>query len=54
MFMATNEGSIEHELRVSNAHRNEERIAAGHVDHGDEGEEGHQEAGTTAPITHTS
>ncbi len=42
-FVATNEGAIEHEFRLSNDHRVEEHIAAGHEDHGDEG--GHHEQG---------
>ncbi len=43
-FMIENAGLIEHEFRLSNAHRIEEHIAAGHADHGEEGE-GHHDAG---------
>lgn len=43
MFSITNEGAIEHEFRLSNEHRIEEHIEAGHVDHDDEG--GHHEGG---------
>ena len=42
-FVAVNEGAIEHELRLSNAHRIEEHLASGHEDH--EGEGGHHEEG---------
>ena len=45
-FHLTNEGAIEHEFRLSNQHRIEEHIAAGHEDHG-EGE-GHH--GTTGDV----
>lgn len=40
-FEVTNEGLIEHEFRLSNTHRIEEHIAAGHADHDAEG--GHHE-----------
>lgn len=44
MFSIINEGAIEHEFRLSNEHRIEEHIEAGHVDHNDE-EGGHHEGG---------
>ena len=43
LFVIHNEGVIEHEFRLSNTHRIEEHLAAGHDDHDDEG--GHHEGG---------
>ena len=40
-FEVINEGVIEHEFRLSNTHRIEEHIAAGHADHNEGG--GHHE-----------
>lgn len=42
-FLVTNEGVIEHELRLSNEHRIEEHLASGHEDHGGDGH--HSEGG---------
>ena len=42
-FVVSNLGAVEHEFRLSNEHRIEEHIVAGHQDHGDEG--GHHEDG---------
>ncbi len=44
-FTVTNEGVIEHEFRLSNAHRIEEHMAQGHSDddHGAAAEEGHHD-----------
>ena len=42
-FIARNEGAIEHEFRLSNAHRIEEHIASGHADHDEAGEGHHAE-----------
>ena len=42
-FIVSNLGAVEHEFRLSNEHRIEEHIAAGHQDHDDEG--GHHEDG---------
>ena len=42
-FVVSNFGAVEHEFRLSNEHRIEEHIAAGHQDHDDEG--GHHEDG---------
>ena len=42
-FVLTNEGVVPHEFRLSNEHRIEEHIAAGHEDHEEEG--GHHEGG---------
>ncbi len=36
-FVVVNEGAVDHEFRLSNAHRIEEHLASGHEDHGDEG-----------------
>ena len=36
-FLISNEGAIDHEFRLSNPHRIEEHLAAGHDDHDDEG-----------------
>ncbi|MDX1744636.1 MAG: plastocyanin/azurin family copper-binding protein [Halobacteriales archaeon] len=41
-FRVSNEGAIEHELRLSNEHRIAEHLASGHADHDDEG---HHEGG---------
>lgn len=43
MFILTNGGLVDHEFRLSNDHRIEEHMAAGHEDHGDEG--GHHDEG---------
>ncbi len=42
-FVITNDGAVAHEFRLSNPHRIEEHIAAGHEDHGEES--GHHEEG---------
>ena len=42
-FLITNEGVVDHEFRLSNAHRVEEHLASGHADHGEEG--GHHDEG---------
>ena len=42
-FVVVNEGAVDHEFRLSNAHRIEEHLASGHEDHGDEG--GHHSEG---------
>ncbi len=47
-FVIKNDGLVEHEFRASNAHRIEEHIAAGHVDHDDEG--GHHEGGDVVAL----
>jgi len=48
-FIVTNAGVVEHEFRVSNEHRIEEHLAAGHDDHDDNddasSEGGHEETG---------
>lgn len=44
-FVVINEGVIEHEFRVSNEHRIEEHLAAGHEDHGAEEGSHHDEGG---------
>ena len=36
-FVVVNEGAVDHEFRLSNAHRIEEHLASGHADHDDEG-----------------
>lgn len=43
-FVMTNNGVVEHEFRLSNEHRIEEHLAAGHEDHDDEGDH-HEEGG---------
>lgn len=45
-FRLRNEGELDHEFRLSNQHRIDEHIAAGHEDHGDE--EGHH--GSTGDV----
>ena len=42
-FVVVNEGAVDHEFRLSNAHRIEEHLASGHDDHDDEG--GHHDEG---------
>ena len=42
-FVVTNDGVVDHEFRLSNAHRVEEHMASGHADHAEEG--GHHEEG---------
>ena len=42
-FVLHNEGAVPHEFRLSNAHRIEEHLEAGHEDHGEDG--GHHEEG---------
>lgn len=42
-FEVINEGLIEHEFRLSNTHRIEEHIAAGHADHNEEGGSHHED-----------
>ena len=59
-FIIENVGVVEHEFRLSNAHRIDEHIASGHADHHD-GQEGHHDedgdviglvaAGDTAQLT---
>lgn len=44
-FVVTNLGVVEHEFRLSNEHRIEEHLAAGHADHEDATEDGHHEGG---------
>ncbi|MDH3250263.1 MAG: hypothetical protein OEQ47_14940 [Acidimicrobiia bacterium] len=44
-FHLANEGAIGHEFRLSNQHRIDEHIAAGHEDHGDGGSGHHGETG---------
>ena len=44
-FVVTNLGVVEHEFRLSNEHRIDEHIAAGHTDHDDGAEGGHHEGG---------
>lgn len=44
-FVVTNLGVVEHEFRLSNEHRIEEHLAAGHADHDDGSENGHHEGG---------
>jgi hypothetical protein len=45
VFRVNNAGIFEHEFRLSNAHRIDEHIAAGHEDHSDEGGGHHGETG---------
>lgn len=40
-FLVVNDGAVDHEFRLSNAHRIEEHLASGHGDHDEEG--GHHE-----------
>lgn len=42
-FVVTNLGVVEHEFRLSNAHRIEDHLASGHADHSESG--GHHEDG---------
>jgi len=42
-FVVINAGAVDHEFRLSNAHRIEEHLASGHEDH--DHEEGHHEGG---------
>lgn len=44
-FVVSNLGVVEHEFRLSNEHRIEEHLAAGHADHDDEAAGGHHEGG---------
>lgn len=44
-FLVTNTGFVEHEFRLSNEHRIEEHLAAGHEDHDDDAAEMHHEEG---------
>ncbi len=44
-FVVTNLGVVEHEFRLSNEHRIEEHLAAGHADHDDASADGHHEGG---------
>ena len=39
-FVVTNAGVVEHEFRLSNAHRIEEHIASGHAEHNEQAAEG--------------
>lgn len=48
LFRVTNVGLVEHEFRLSNGHRIEERLASGHEDHDDEGGR-HEEDGDLHP-----
>lgn len=44
-FVVTNVGIVEHELRLSNAHRIEEHIESGHADHHEDDQGHHMEGG---------
>ena len=44
-FVVSNLGVVEHEFRLSNEHRIEEHLAAGHADHDDQATDGHHESG---------
>ena len=44
-FVVSNLGVVEHEFRLSNEHRIEEHLAAGHADHDDQAAGGHHEGG---------
>lgn len=44
-FVVTNVGVVEHEFRLSNEHRIEEHLAAGHADHHEGSADGHHEGG---------